>query len=569
MAGWLGICALVVPLAVTQDPLQRFDGLTNWDWFGASARLAGDVDADGTVDIVIGAPQNWSGFHAPVPGYARVFSGATMALLWEWQGDASTWVDGPDDHFGHSVDAAGDVDLDGHADVLVGAFKDDGPGVNSGEIRVYSGASGALLYTVDGLGGDHLGYTVSRLGDVDGDGHPDLLAGSLKNDQNGMNAGRADVFSGLDGHEIYHRLGDVNGDALGSSVARIDDLDGDGIDDWIAGAMQYEQDGRAGYARVYSGATGTILGEVQGDGDRDHFGWSVTALDDWNGDGLSEFAVGATEASYHPGNNGPGYVRVFSGADFTLLLEVRGLHDGDLFGYSIDDAGDVDGDGVRDLVVGAPRLGDQAALDRGGYVRVFSGASGAEIQRLWGARANDFFGHSVARAGDWNGDGREDLLIGAPEDYPGNPGPGYVVLHSGISNPPPLRYCIAAPNSTGAGASLSFDGAMSVEANALVLQSGPLPPSNYGLFFYGSNSVQLPFGNGYRCVGGSTLWRLPLVNSGPAGRASHALDFTDPPFPGAEIHPGSSWCFQHWYRDPPGGGAAFNLSDALRLYFHP
>jgi len=150
-----------------------------------------------------------------------------------------------------------------------------------------------------------------------------------------------------------------------------------------------------------------------------------------------------------------------------------------------------------------------------------------------------------------------------------------VVVVGGISVDPTLEgggvvvpqgnYCASVPNSTGAPAVMSATGTLSIAANGLVLNANPVP-TQPGIFYFGPNQIQIPFGNGFRCVGG-TVHRLP-VEFGQAGLLSHSLDNTVPQI-ASELTPGSTWNFQAWYRDPLSGGAAFNLSDGLELTFLP
>jgi hypothetical protein len=133
---------------------------------------------------------------------------------------------------------------------------------------------------------------------------------------------------------------------------------------------------------------------------------------------------------------------------------------------------------------------------------------------------------------------------------------------------PASRYCPPSPNSVGPGATMSASGSPSLSANDLVLTAGPCPTGQPGVFFYGSARIELPFGNGHRCVGGDVFRLDSPVFVGPNGLAMRARDFGAPP---AAAGPGridawSSWNFQFWYRDP---GAGFDLSDALGLRFCP
>lgn len=131
-------------------------------------------------------------------------------------------------------------------------------------------------------------------------------------------------------------------------------------------------------------------------------------------------------------------------------------------------------------------------------------------------------------------------------------------------------YCTGAPNSAGAGASISASGSASVCANDLVLHVSGAISAQFGMFYYGPNQVQAPFGDGFRCVGAGGLGTFRLLPPLPAsgtGTAQHALDLSAPPASAGQILPGSSWNFQYWYRDPAFGGTGFNLSDALKVEF--
>ena len=133
------------------------------------------------------------------------------------------------------------------------------------------------------------------------------------------------------------------------------------------------------------------------------------------------------------------------------------------------------------------------------------------------------------------------------------------------------NYCIGAPNSTGAGAVMAPTGSGSVSSNDVILTCLPVPTQQFGIFFYGSAQILAPFGNGFLCVGaGSTgLFRLPPTATGTVGILSRPLDVTSPPQAAGQINAGSTWFFQGWYRDPPAGGAFFNLSDGVAITFTP
>ncbi len=135
---------------------------------------------------------------------------------------------------------------------------------------------------------------------------------------------------------------------------------------------------------------------------------------------------------------------------------------------------------------------------------------------------------------------------------------------------PPVPYCSSAPHSAGAGARIGSSGSASVSSNDLVLEVLDAPPMRFGLFYYGPNAIQAPFGDGFRCVGGTTFRLNPPLATDGAGGVARPLDLTQPPEPAGQIDPGATWNFQFWFRDPGGpGGSGFNLSDGLSATFCP
>ena len=135
----------------------------------------------------------------------------------------------------------------------------------------------------------------------------------------------------------------------------------------------------------------------------------------------------------------------------------------------------------------------------------------------------------------------------------------------------PTSYCTGAPNSVGSGAAISLTGSISLGAGDAVLHAAGVPPTQFGLFYYGPDQIQLPWGDGFRCVGGG-VYRLGTVMSDGSGNATDPLDYTQYPMHAGsgKVVAGGSWNFQYWYRDPSGpGGTGFNASDALAVTFCP
>jgi len=258
------------------------------------------------------------------------------------------------------------------------------------------------------------------------------------------------------GFVLQQKDGVVADDHLGRSLASVGDVNGDGRTDYIVGA--YNAGPRdingagAGAAFVYSGATGAVLYEKHGAAAGDQFGFSVAGAGDVDGDGRPDFVIGAHAAGF-----GAGAAFVYSGATGALLYQKSGGAPGDLLGYSVGSAGDVNGDGRADFIVGA-NAADPGGRSAAGSAYVYSGATGGLLLRRDGAAAGDQLGISVAPAGDANGDGKFDVIVGAGGASPGgNLGAGSAYVLSltapGVSVPtlphtPSLVLMPPAPNPT-------------------------------------------------------------------------------------------------------------------------
>ncbi len=143
-----------------------------------------------------------------------------------------------------------------------------------------------------------------------------------------------------------------------------------------------------------------------------------------------------------------------------------------------------------------------------------------------------------------------------------------IATERGATCPPPQHYCSSTPNSSGSAAVMGWSGAPGVGANNFGLVVSDAAAGQFGIFYYGGDQVSIPFGNGTRCVGGS-VFRLPVITTDSSGGAAFPMDLTAPPQPAGQIGPGQTWNFQFWFRDPPAGGAGFDLSDGLEVSFCP
>jgi hypothetical protein len=248
--------------------------------------------------------------------------------------------------------------------------------------------------------GDRVGAALAVGDDLDGDGVPDLLVGAPALPGSASSPGYAVALSGATGERVFRFLTTADADQFGFAVAAAGDADGDGLRDLLVGNPASAPLPGGGEARLFSSATGALSAVLTGGtaDSWDAFGHSTCGAGDLTGDGAPDFAVGAPSLS----GEQPGLVRVF-GADAAPRFDVPGDAAGEQFGFALAAAGDVDLDGVPDLLVGAPA---------GGFARVVSGAGGATLLTLPGAGGG--FARAVSAAGDVNGDGTPDLAVGAP-----------------------------------------------------------------------------------------------------------------------------------------------------------
>lgn len=359
-------------------------------FFGWAISELADVDGDGAKEALVGEP-----FTAT--GTTWVHSGRTGSLLYRLDG-------APGDQQGYAMADAGDTDGDGVADIVSGA-----PGVGQGRAYLYSGATGRLLHVFSrGHQGDFFGAAVAGAGDVNGDGRADVLVGAPFGDAGGRDSGRAYVFSGRT-HELIRKLdaGDA-GDLFGSATDWSADLNGDRRPELIVGA-QNAGPAQGGAAYVFSGRNGRPLFTIPAPPSGVELGsFFVAGVGDVNGDGTGDvYAADYADSSL---GTGTGRAVVHSGADGSELHEWIGSAAGEGLGPGRE-AGDVDGDGLVDLAVGSYTSSDGAP--QAGKVEIFSGADGSLLRRLTSTTPFENLGFDAVGLGDLDGDGVPDLLVSA------------------------------------------------------------------------------------------------------------------------------------------------------------
>ena len=528
-------------LRTLDDPTLTFD-------FGYDVSALGDVTGDGLPDIAVGGPNTGGG-----TGGVRVFDGQSGALVHTL---ASPFAN---DMYGFAIDDAGDVDGDTVTDIIIGGpgsplgFPIPVPGI----VQVISGATGGVIHTIGGPNIIQLGYAVAGLDDLDGDGRAEFAVGANLDFPNGAEAGSVTVYSGLNASPLYTVHGASADVRYGSALASIADVNGDGQRDLLVGAPG------GLYVDLLSGLDGTLIRTfttpIVGASD---FGWSVDGAGDIDGDGIEDVIVGAPREFTNNGTES-GAARVFSGRTGTLLFTMIGGFSNDRLGFDVSGAGDIDLDGTPDILIGAT-LTNSSSFFPTGLVFGVSGADWSTLFILHGGSIAAQMGWSVDELGDTNGNGFLELVAGVP---------GLAEARQVDTGPDTFgtNYCVGAVNSTGNTAILSASGSVSVLANDLILYAYELPASQNGLFYYGPFPVQVPFGNGFRCIdaGATGFARLSIEQATSTGLIAHHLDNTNPPTAATLITAGSTWHFQSWYRDPAAGGAFFNLSDGLILTFQP
>ena len=377
------------PFVETVNVIREWDGETANDQFGWIARVVGDVDRDSVPDIVTSAPTK--AIDGAAAGRVYLYSTKRGRLIWS--------VDGkPGDQLGSGVEAAGDTDHDGVPDVIASA-----PG--AGKAYVYSGKDGHTLLTFSAeKSTDNFGQHVSGVGDANGDGYPDVIVGAPGNGAGGEGAGRAYVYSGKDGHVLLTLTGGAAHDAFGSAVAGARTKAGSLVIVGAPGSGPRD----AGRTYIYKGLRSTPAFVIDADGTGAALGaMFLSVIGDVNHDGAPDlYASDFTNAAKGPST---GRVYVHSGTDGRRLLTLTGDTAGEGFGIGPATAGDVDGDGHDDLIVGAWQYAGAAIS--GGRAYLYSGKDGTLLKTYTCRTPGDTFGFDAVGMGDVDGDGTIDFLI--------------------------------------------------------------------------------------------------------------------------------------------------------------
>ncbi len=462
-------CQAALPQMMTM-PADAFDwyydGDGDNDQVGYAVSTAGDVNGDGYADVIVGAPRDRHTVERE--GVAYVFYGSSSGLS-----ATPNWRFGAGQkgaRLGAAVGSAGDVNRDGYDDVVIGApyYKKETLLPDAGRVYVFYGSAGGLSavpdWVLDGEQRDaRFGASVSAAGDVNGDGRDDILVGSPGYANEGVQEGRAYIFLGFSGGQtttlFWFCDADQSSALLGAAVGTAGDVNGDGYDDVVVGAPQYDVDvdidvdvGETdeGAAFVFygsadpAGITSVLLGGEQAGAE---FGVSVGTAGDVDGDGYDDLVVGAPRYDAGGGDEGAAFVFYGSASGLRGSAPHRLLGDQPeaRFGFSVRTAGDVNGGRYGDVIVGAYLYGikNPEAPDAGRGFLFRGSAGGVERTAHWtaeGDKAEAWLGYAVGSAGDVNGDGYDDIIVGAPQYKHETEIRGRVMVYHGWAAPdPPVR----------------------------------------------------------------------------------------------------------------------------------
>ncbi|HQW42085.1 MAG TPA: FG-GAP-like repeat-containing protein [Flavobacteriales bacterium] len=398
---------------------------------GSSVEQAGDVNGDGFSDVIVGLPG---------VNQARVYLGSATGLLstyWSATGSAT------DEQFGYCVSSAGDVNGDGYSDVIIGGYAHDS---FRGRAYVYlgspTGLGAAYHWRVTGaVAAGRFGGAVSSAGDVNGDGYSDIIVGAYHENNRGAVHGYYGGPAGLSPTASWTVAGAQVVADYASVITGGGDVDADGYDDVLVGAQRHDNAGLGQCGAVFlyrgsvSGLSNTPAWVQYGDQHGAEFGYDVSYAGDVNGDGFSDVVIGAY--LYDNGEVGEGRSYVYhgslSGLGTTPVWAAESDFPDAQWGSSASSAGDVNGDGYSDVIIGGFRYA-QAYLGEGRASVYYGSAAGLTVASAWtalGGATNRNLGYSLAGAGDVNGDGYGDVIVGVPGYSNGQSLEGFCAVYLG------------------------------------------------------------------------------------------------------------------------------------------
>ncbi|MFN9304195.1 MAG: FG-GAP-like repeat-containing protein [Candidatus Kapaibacterium sp.] len=421
---------------------------------GTSIANAGDINGDGLSDMIVGAP-NHTNTNAG-EGRLFIYHGRLNGL----SNVPNRSLDGTKagDQFGFSLVAVGDVNGDGFGDFMAGSPYMDNRFLDDGRAFLYLGSANGVAATPSQRLNptqqelSYFGFSIASLGDVNNDGYSDVAVSApyFDNPITGVkDIGRVYVYhgsaTGLNEAPATVIDGQQERSLFGFSIAGVDDVNGDGFNDILIGEPSWDKDNivrDAGRIGIYYGSSSGIVVEnpwiFPGDQADGQLGWSVASAGDVNRDGLGDFIIGAPFYDNPQVNEGKAWI--FTGQLFgvsnTPIWTAESNQANAKYGHSVASAGDIDGNGYTEVLVGAIWF-DNPSSNEGRVYLYSSGANGVSTQPTWTAESNretTEFGASISSIGDINGDGYGDIAIGATSYFNGQPSEGAVYVYAGSQN---------------------------------------------------------------------------------------------------------------------------------------
>lgn len=424
---------------IDQSKTKMIEGNENGGLLGFSVSTGGDINGDGFSDIILGAPLYTKGQYAE--GVAFIHYGSATSI--QMQPALVLEKNQAESRMGHSVACAGDINGDGFADIIVGAYLYDNGQKDEGMVYVYQGSKTGLNPTpISAIEGEqidgYVGFNVAPAGDINGDGYSDIIAGSYAYDDGEKDEGAAFVWMGgvktIDAKKQTIEYTNQLTALLGESVAAAGDVNGDGFSDVILGAPIYDN------GHYNEGAIFIFFGGINGLSTNTPtilesnligaaLGTSASS-GDFNGDGYDDIVTGLP--GYSNGQTKEGAIYIYLGNQAALPTIPSKVFESNFplarLGHSVASAGDVNGDGFADVVAGAIEY-NNGQLDEGKFYLFYGNSNGIDTQNFSSLESNlaaTQLGSSVASAGDLDGNGFDDIVVGATSFGDDDQGKAYV-----------------------------------------------------------------------------------------------------------------------------------------------